>query len=170
MRKELGLSQVERLDGFKLADLLEIEVLALSTYAAHAPDAVKHLTVVAQSAFSGMTVFHGVRRTVVYNDAHSDGRQANDLCHELSHGLLLHPATPALDDRGCRLWNQDIEDEANWLAGCLLVPEEAALMIVRRGLLESDAATMFGVSSALIRMRLNLTGAKERVARGRARR
>lgn len=28
-----------------------------------------------------------------------------------------------LDDRGCRIWNDDYEDEATWLAGILLVPE-----------------------------------------------
>jgi Zn-dependent peptidase ImmA (M78 family) len=170
MRGELNLKQTDRLDPFELAGLLEIEVLGLSTYAAHAPDVVRHLSSVDQSAFSGMTVFDGLRRVVVFNDAHTDGRQSNNICHELSHGLLLHPASPAMDDRGCRLWNQDIEDEADWLAGCLLVPEEAALMIVARGLSDGDAATMLGVSTALIRMRVNMTGARQRVERGRARR
>jgi AIPR protein len=38
-----------------------------------------------------------------------------------------HPPTPALYNSGCRNWNQDIEDEAQWLVGALLTTEDAAL-------------------------------------------
>jgi hypothetical protein len=41
--------------------------------------------------------------------------------------MLLHDPTPTLDDRGCRWWNQNIGDEAQWLAGALLLTEDAAL-------------------------------------------
>ena len=51
--------------------------------------------------FSGVTVFRGPRRTIVFNDAHAPGRQANDIGHELSHGLLLH--TPTHSNRWPRL-------------------------------------------------------------------
>ena len=40
---------------------------------------------------------------------------------------LQHPATRALDDKGCRDWDQGIEDEAEWLAGILLIPEDSTL-------------------------------------------
>ena len=51
-----------------------------------------------------MTVFDGLRRIIAYNDAHSKARQNSDLSHELSHGLLLHESTPALDmTTGCRI-------------------------------------------------------------------
>ena len=59
--------------------------------------------------------------------------QANDIVHELGHGLLGHSPTVAMDELGCRHWDQEMEDEADWLSSVLLVPEEAALFIVRRG-------------------------------------
>ncbi|WP_442778631.1 ImmA/IrrE family metallo-endopeptidase [Actinomadura sp. WAC 06369] len=97
------------------------------------PNAIQHLSVQDTSAFSAVTVFRGTKRTIVHNDMHSHQRQANDICHEAVHGLLMHPATPAIDARGCRIWNEDLENEAKWLAGVLLVPEQAAVRIVRLG-------------------------------------
>ena len=120
--------------------------------------------------FSAVTVFAGSERTIVHNDAHARTRQRSNLSHELSHGLLLHPATPALDNKGCRHWNQDIEDEASWLAGVLLVPEAATMAIASGSWTRSAAAEHFGVSQAMIQFRLNSTGAVKRTQRARARR
>jgi Zn-dependent peptidase ImmA (M78 family) len=116
---------------------------------------------------SAVTVFAGTRRAIVHNDRHSLGRQASDLAHELAHGLLLHPPTPARDDRGCQYWNKEIEEEANWLAGCILIPEDAALWIVREGISTEEAATHFSVSTKMVTFRVNVTGARTRVARAR---
>jgi Zn-dependent peptidase ImmA (M78 family) len=87
------------------------------------------------------------------------------LAHELAHALLKHEPTPAIDDRGCRLWNQNVEDEAQWLAGALLVTEDAALHVARDQLTVPEAAVALGVSPAMINYRLNVTGARKRVAR-----
>ncbi len=85
-------------------------------------------------------------------------------------GPVLHPPTPALDDRGCRIWDQVIEEEATWLAGVLLVPESAALIIARRGTPLAVAAAEFGVSEQMMDWRLNVTGARLRRERARRRR
>jgi IrrE N-terminal-like domain len=61
------------------------------------------------------------------------------------HGLLLHPPSPALDRRGCRVWNTDLEDEANSLAGALLIPAKAAWWIAKRQLPLVSAAKEYGV-------------------------
>ena len=90
------------------------------------------------------------------------GRQNSNLAHELAHSMLQHPATPALDDRGCRDWNQDIEDEAEWLAGVLLITEDATLSIVRLGWSKDQAAEYFNVSKQMVQRRLNATGAVQR--------
>lgn len=70
-----------------------------------------------------------------------------------------------MDDSGCRIWNQTIEDEATWLAGCLLIPEPAALTIARGRWSVAEAARRFEVSEAMVRYRLNATGAAVRVQR-----
>ena len=164
VRNEIGLSPFDPLDPHKLALHLDIPIIGLSELLNEAP-AIDHLLYTESAVFSAITVFCGSRRTIVHNDAHVLSRQASNLSHELSHGLLLHPPTPALDDIGCRYWNQDIEDEATWLAGALLIPEATALAIAKGRWSVSSAALRFGVSCAMIRYRLNATGAKKRIHR-----
>jgi IrrE N-terminal-like domain len=167
VRHELGISLYDRLDPYTLAAWLDIPVIGLSSFLEEAP-AVGHLLKVEPEVFSAVTVFAGSERTIVHNDAHARVRQVSNLSHELSHALLLHPPTPALDNTGCRHWNQGIEDEANWLAGALLVPEAAAMLVAKgRWPSHADAARHFGVSQAMLRYRLNTTGAIVRIQRAR---
>lgn len=164
VRADLGIGPFGCLDPRALAEWLAIPVIDLSSLEAEAP-AVRHLLHVEPEVFSAVTVFAGPRRTIVHNDGHSPARQNSNICHELSHGLLHHPRTPAMDDSGCRIWNQDIEDEATWLAGCLLIPEPAALAIARGRWTAPEAACRFGVSEAMVRYRLHASGAAIRVRR-----
>lgn len=166
VRGELGLGMFDRLDPHTLAAWLEIPIVRLSEFVDQAP-AVKHLLEVEREVFSAVTVFAGSRRTIVHNDAHAPSRQCSNLTHELAHALLLHPPTPALDNTGCRHWNQDIEDQASWLSGALLVPEPATIAIAKGRWTAAGAAEHFGVSTAMIRFRLNATGARRRVQRSR---
>lgn len=168
VRSELGLGDLNALDPWALAKHLDIPVVPLSALRDDAPFATRHLHSVEPGAFSAVTVFCGHRRTIVHNDCHARGRQVSDITHELSHGLLLHQPTPALDDRGCRHWNDDIEDEAEWLAGALLITEDAALWIVRQGMTIEAAADHLAVSRAMVQYRVNVTGARKRVARARS--
>lgn len=167
VRAELGLDPFDRLDPWRLAEQLEIPILGLSELANEA-SAIRHLMVVEPEAFPAVTVFCGAARTIVHNDGHAATRQNSNLAHELAHGLLLHPPTPALDDRGCRNWNQDIEDEAGWLGGILLITEEMTIAIARGQPGAEEAARRLGVSRQMIRFRMNATGAEARVRRARA--
>ena len=165
VRAELSLAPSSPLNVWQLAEHLAIPVLPLSSLATTAPDAVHLFLAQEESVFSGVTVFEGSRRIIVFNDTHAKGRQASDVGHELSHGLLLHPPTPALDGSGCRLWDGDTEKEADWLSGALLVPEEAALLISYREWSLETASAKYGVTPKMVRFRLNVTGAKIRVQR-----
>lgn len=167
VRRELNLRPTDRLDPIQLAEHLAIPVIPLSTLRSEAPAMVRHFSRIDRSAFSAITVFEGTTRVIVHNDSHSPGRQASNIAHELAHGLLLHPPRPALDGRGCRDWDQGQELEANWLAGALLIPDEAALLTVRRGLPLAQAAEVHGVSEQMMRFRLNVTAAGIRVERAR---
>jgi Zn-dependent peptidase ImmA (M78 family) len=167
IRAEMGLSLVEPLDPWALAAHLDIPVITLSSMAEFAPRAVHYFSSVSTGEFSAVTVFDGTKRIIVYNDSHVRGRQANDIAHEVSHGLLLHPPKPALDANGCRNLDDAREKEADWLASVLLIPEDAALSIARRNLPVDEAATLYGVSQQLVRWRLGATGARERVSRTR---
>jgi Zn-dependent peptidase ImmA (M78 family) len=123
------------------------------------PDAVHHFCYGERTAFSAVTIFCGCQRLIVHNDHHSKRRQTSNLAHELSHALLLHPPTPPLSEHGCRNFDAAIEEEANWLAGSLLIPHEAAFLIARRGVALDEAADAYGVSPKMMQFRLNVTGA-----------
>ena len=168
VRAELGLDDLDPLNPHALAAHLEIPVWTVSEFTTDHP-AVSHLLDGGKELFSAATVFAGRRRTIVHNDAHLHGRQSSNLAHELAHGLLAHPPTPALDNKGCRDWDQDIEDEASWLGGALLVTERATLAIAGERWTKTEAAQHFGVSPQMIQFRLNATGAVRRVQRTRAR-
>ena len=169
VRAELSLSRTSPLDMRKLADHLAIPLIPLSSFKRLVPNAVGYFSSHGEDQFSALTVIEGHRRVIVYNDSHVEGRQSNDIAHELAHGLLLHEPTPAFNELGLRNLDADLEEEANFLAGALLIPEEAALMIVQRGWQPDQAARHFGVTPALIGYRLNVTAAQKRVGRVRAR-
>lgn len=169
IRRELGLHPADPLDPWKLADYLAIPVLTLKQFAKEAPKAFELFRGLEEDAFSAVTVFHGSARVIVHNNFHARVRQASDLAHEISHALLLHPPMQAFDALGCRNWNDEFESEANWLAGALLISEEAALRIVRDDLDPQYASAKYGVSQKMLQFRLNVTGAHKRVDRERRR-
>lgn len=162
IRTELGLSKIAPFDPWALAEHLAIDILPLSGMLNEAPS-VTHFLNEGRDTFSAMTVFHGTARLIIHNDKHSKGRQNSNIAHELSHALLQHPPMPPLSELGLRNFDKNIEDEANWLAGALLIPEPAALNIVRQRIDLAMAASQYGVSSQMVSYRLNVTGAYKRV-------
>lgn len=166
-RKELRLAPHAPLCPWRLAAHLEIPVLPMSEFAALIPEHYAYLSGKDGGSFSALTVFDRSRRLIVHNDSHRRPRQASNIAHELSHGILGHPPMPPLDDIGCRNYNKDLEDEANWLAPALLISEEAALHIARAGFTLEAAADTYGVSKEVMKMRLNVTNAYVRVKRSR---
>lgn len=169
VRAELRLTPLAVLDPYALAGHLEIPVVALSA-CGYERSIVDHFTGTGREAFSAITVFHGRRRVIVHNDSHTRPRQNSNIAHELAHALLLHVPSAALDERGCRVWHEDQEDEADHLCGCLLVTREAALQIARRGYSLDAAAGVYGVSQQMMSWRVNATGAQLQAQRERARR
>jgi Zn-dependent peptidase ImmA (M78 family) len=161
IRDELGLRKTDPLDPWRLAKHLEIPIRTLSEFDITAPFAARFFAEEGESQFSAVTVFRDTARVIVHHDAHSRARQASDIAHELSHALLGHPPTQALDDRGCRLWDQTVEDEANWHSGVLLVPAPAAWLVAAHGYTLKWAADHYGVSEQMMRFRLNMTGANK---------
>ena len=165
VRGELCLTPLEPLDPWALAEHLAIPIWRLGEYD-EIQSAVRLLSGPHQGAYSAMVAFVGHRRVIIHNDAHALTRQRADISHELAHALLLHEphmvragVAPTLDPAQ--------EEEASWLGGVLLVTEEACMDACRRKLTVADAAAAMGVSEQLMRWRINATGARKRVTRGR---
>jgi len=50
------------------------------------------------------------------------------------------------------------EEEADWLAGCLLLPRDALLHIKKAGMSDADATAEYCVSQRMLTYRMNRTG------------
>lgn len=173
IRADLGLSVFDRLHPLVLAEHLAIRVLPLGDLIGSMDEGEATLVRAnligdGAAALSAVTVFRGRERQIVHNDSHSAGRQASNLCHELAHALLLHPPKPALDDLGCRDWDGTIEEEANYLGGCLLIPGKAARGAKTRNYSVSKVALLYGTSEEMARWRMNVTSRRPRSARAAA--
>jgi len=169
LRPELGLAPADPLDPRRLAEHLAIPIINLTSLRSEAPGAVARFTTQAdREAFSAVTVFRGPQQIIVVNDAHSPARQASSLAHELAHSLLWHEPSSASAADGIPEWNAEQEEEAQWLAGALLISDEAALRIAQQRLSLEEAARAYGTSIEMMRGRINVTAARRRVrlARG----
>lgn len=164
VRQELGLNQLQALDPWHLAEHIDVAVLPLTGLAGDAPECVATLTGPEQGAFSALVGFIGRKRIIVHNDAHALTRQRADICHEVAHILLIHDPHPTFPGQPLE-YDQDQEDEAAWLGAVLLVPDSACLQACRNGDSMKAAAGRMGVSVALMRWRVNKSGARARTAR-----
>ena len=169
MRAELGISPEGSLCPWKLAKHLGYNILKLSDYLQWHPVEVAYFgSDRGRREFSAFTINDEGMRWIIHNDYHHPHRQAANISHELSHGLLVHAPAPLRGSNGARTFNQQQEEEANWLGPALLVSEEAALHIIRTHQPYDVAQKTYGVSGDLLQMRLRVTGAHKRIARSRA--
>jgi hypothetical protein len=171
VRTELGLGVHDRFDPHRLAAEYGVPVASISDLVAEGanPASIHQLTVADKTCFSAGTVIAGTARLIIFNPVHSDGRRANSVSHELAHLLLEHTPGPAIGPGGCRVWDADMEAEADQLAAIILVPRDAALACARVGLPHAIGAARFGVSTDLMRWRTDHSGAT-RQARAAAQR
>lgn len=161
LRTELGLLHYAPIDVFALAEWLAIPAVPLSALAEYVPDThLAHFRQVESDVFSGVTIHHGARRLILYNDVHAEVRLNSTIAHELAHAILGHCPSPLADDDGKRTRNAEIEAEANWLSGAILIPQPAAMKILFNNLPVPDAAVQYTVSESMIRYRLRVSGAQ----------
>jgi len=94
--------------------------------------------------------------------------------HELAHLILSHqPATVVMSHDGSfvmRSYDQIQEDEANWLAWCILLPREALLRCRKLNLSVAEIAQAHDVTETLVNFRLRMTGVESQLRAGSARR
>lgn len=158
-RSELGLTPFAFLDCFALAEDLGVPVLQFSDlFEALSRKSWRQLAEVDEGAFSAMTVFLP-DRTVVLNDLHHEHRQRTSLAHELAHALLMHPPLPVHALRVGQHRDSEQEQQAGFLGGALLLPDEACLALARAETSLADASHRYGVSKDFVQYRLRVSGA-----------
>ena len=160
-RVELELKPNQPLSPWKLADLLAVPLVPLSRLAPTAPTVVQHFQGLGRSKMSAFVLpYQDTERHILYNDSHHIHRQASSIAHELAHIILGHPLRPPLDGEGRRNSDPTLEREADRLGLTLLVPRPAALKIAMQGISYENASKIYGVSTSVIKMRVDSSGAK----------
>jgi hypothetical protein len=154
VREQMGLSPIDPIDPTEVCAHFEIALLKLSDLNCD----VSSFLGVNRSVFSAITIPCGVQTAIVHNHTHHPNRQRSNICHELAHCFLGHKCTTPLMESGERARDGGLEAEAHFLAGALLIPNEAAVHIVRNALVVA-AVQIYGVSQSMLTYRLRVSGA-----------
>ncbi len=163
LRKQAGLPKTVPLDPRDALRSLSIQVISLSDFRDTCPGDAKAL-LSPSGGFSALLLHVGRgKRIVIHNDFQSPRRQRSNLAHELAHVLLAHPAEVVCMGDSARRADSHLENEAAFLAGCILVPNEAAHRLAAYRVDIGAAAKMYGVSEDMITYRLRMSGALKRV-------
>jgi IrrE N-terminal-like domain len=170
VRKQQGLAATAPLSPLVLARELRVEVIQPADLQELPEDVRRRLLGQHSDCWSAITIPGRRRPLVVYNPSHSAARQNSDLMHELAHIFLGHKPTMLFVDPNAdlalRTHDKAQEEEANWLAGCLLLPREVLLHIKVTGLSDESACRQYGVSTKMLAYRTNVSGVNLQHSRG----
>lgn len=173
LRKEMELELLDRMDVHRLARVFGARLCTPRDIRGMSQEHLAQLLQKDISGWSAVTVVTESDSIIIYNPAHSQGRIASDIAHEVAHLILEHEPTKLVlsQDGGLvmRSFNAKQEEEANWLGWCLLLPREALVSSLKRQLSVTEIADSFGISQTLVKFRMQMTGAQTQIRRSTAR-
>lgn len=165
---QLGVADGKPIPPRVVARHLEIEVLPADDIVPRAR--LAELYALQSDAFSAGTfrVRNGTR-VIVYNPLHEVGRTNSNIAHELAHVLLGHTVRNIETVGQFKFLTCDAEqeEEADWLAGCLLLPRPVVYSAAKRGWGAVEIATKYETSEQMARFRLNASGVLVQLGRAR---
>lgn len=169
IRDEMGKSPSDPLDAVELARHLGAEVRCADELTSRAK--LQTLEELQPGAFSACTFSVGDRHVIVYSPLASVGRTQSDIAHEVAHIVLDHGMKTVQTIAGMSFFtcDPDEEQEANWLAGCLLLPRRLVYLAAKRGLDSAGIAEVYSVSEPMAAFRLRTTGVIRQLAAAKAR-
>lgn len=162
LRKELGIRKYSPLPARDLAQHLNVLLFEPSDIQGLSNNTLAVLTKRGNTVWSAVAISYAGVEVVIYNSVHTKARQSSDIMHELSHLLLSHEPTQIMVSPDhpfvLRSYNKETEEEASWLAGCLLLPRGALVHIRINDSSDDDACDSYVVSRQLLTYRMNVTG------------
>jgi Zn-dependent peptidase ImmA (M78 family) len=110
------------------------------------------------------------RIAVVYNPLHAEGRTRSNQAHEFAHIILGHTlrTVEKVGDLSFPTCDVEQEEEADWLAGCLLLPRPLLVQAAWDGKTAEQIAMEQGTSEQMARFRLNASGVLVQMGRAKA--
>ena len=158
IRSEMGKRASDPLDAVELARHLGAEVRCADQLTSR--EKLQALEELQPGAFSACTFTIGDGHVVVYSPLASEGRTQSDIAHEVAHIVLQHSMKTVQTIGGVSFFTcvADEEQEANWLAGCLLLPRRLLYLAAKQGLDSAGIAQEYKVSEPMAAFRLRTTG------------
>jgi Zn-dependent peptidase ImmA (M78 family) len=163
IRAEMGRRETEPLNAVDVARHLGARVRSADELTTRAK--LEALEQLQPGAFSACTFTLDDRHVIVYNPLASTRRTQSDIAHEASHILLGHEVKEVNEIGGVAFFtcDPDEEQEANWQAGCLLLPRPLLLVAARSGMNATAIADAYNVSEQMAAYRLRATGVERQV-------
>jgi Zn-dependent peptidase ImmA (M78 family) len=164
LRKDMGLTPYDALDTAVLARHVGADLRSADELTSRAK--LQTLEELQPGCFSACTFTLGESHTIVYNPLASPARTQSDIAHEVAHIIRGHELKTVQSVGGLTFFtcDPDEEQEANWLAGCLLLPRPLMLRAARRGMDAAAIAEAFNVSEQMAAYRLRTTGVLRQAA------
>ena len=173
-RGVLGLAATAPLPAVQLADHLAVTLISVTDIPCLPTDDLRQLVETDSESWSAITLPIEESWLVISNPVHSAARQESNLMHELAHLICEHRPGRLHQIEGIpfpvREYDDNQEEEAAWLGGCLQIPRTAMLRSVERGMSNEQIAEHFGASLQLVRYRRNVTGVDVQLRRRSRRR
>ena len=170
LRLELGLQPVAPLTASDVADYLGVPLWSVSDIGLGGGD-LQQLLEIDPDSWSAITVAAFGREVIIVNPNHRGGRHSSDVMHELAHLILGHEPSKLFimsdAEQSLRGYDQSSEEEANWLAGALLLPRVVLVHIKSSRMSLTQACEKYKVSEHMLAFRMNATGVARQFARVR---
>ena len=172
IRTDLALDPTDPLSVDDLADYLGAQIITPHDVPGMPGKALRVLLEDDADDWSALTISGHSSALIIHNPTHSAGRRSSNIAHELAHILLRHsPSVLMFAPDGTwalRTYDEQQEEEATWLSGCLLLPRPALLLIAEANLDIREATARYEVSERLLRYRRDITGVERQLRRRHA--
>ncbi|HZL75740.1 MAG TPA: ImmA/IrrE family metallo-endopeptidase [Propionibacteriaceae bacterium] len=156
-REALGVGPFEQFDPYLLAEAHGIRIYTLTDLVDSdlSIEALTHFHGLNGGSWSAALVPLGTARVIVENDGHALVRRRSSIAHEMGHHLLEHPFDSViLGEDHKRQFDPTQEKQAGFIAGELLVPEEAAKKAAYSKWTNAQVALAYGVSEQFAQMQM----------------
>lgn len=166
-RKLLELKEHDPLPARMLADKLEIKLLTPQDIPGIDDDLLDKLLIDGKDLWSAAIYRREEKQYIIHNPTHSPFRQESDLMHEIAHAICNHELNDLQTAiMGCiiplRKYDQDQEDEAEWLGASMQLPQKALFHHFKiKRMNEAAISRHFNASEQMVRYRLGVTGVKK---------
>lgn len=168
-REKLELYASSPLCAFELCEFLNIPLLTPNDIVGISEKDIKTLLTHGSSHWSAATIpLPNEKYIIIHNPNHSSGRQQSNLMHELAHVLCKHKVPKEKNELGLsgflRNFEEEQENEADWLGSCLQLPRPALLWCLKKGMSIQEISDKYNASIEMVNYRINITGVKKQLS------